>query len=220
MQNIEEIKAVINEIKTTYSTKFETIKKEKSMQINKTHDFINSYTKEKHDLEKKIKHERNKNQELIAERNRLANIVKEENSEIELFENENNQIKHEIKELKNYIMQKKEGAKELENECDELNRKIDFKETQRKNKEHLYKINAEKIKKAFNFDIIVVKKNVLKIIFGNSYLIIDFEEENCITDCFPSFMMLEKLNQIYKNSEGIYDFIKWIRKEFQKQFYK
>lgn len=215
-KSLLEIKNLISDIKNTYSTQHTAIYSEIKDMYHNLSQTTNQLKNEKNELTTAFMNEQQINNRLLNDRNELINVITQETSELQQFESENEELAREIKKMQAIITKNKYIVNELENECDLLNKKIDFQEQKRMNKENNYKDIADKYRNALQFDILPVKQNVLKIILKNSYFIIDFNNSQAIVDCFPLIMSLERLNDIYREKDGIYEFVKWIRKEFIK----
>ncbi|KAG0436458.1 Transport and Golgi organization protein 1 like protein [Dictyocoela muelleri] len=146
---------------------------------------------------------------LIIESNRqeiISNI--EESSKFEehvsLLEQKISESKIRINELK----------KRLERLCDECERQEKVCKIKSKNVSEL----AMKYKKILGLDIIPIRKNIIKIEFNKickkqayAYFIIDFDEKQSISECYPGFDSLENINFIFQNNPDFYEFLIIIR---------
>lgn len=215
-KGLVEIKSLIADIKSTYTIQHTTIEGELQNMYTHLKSTLLKQRNEKSDINMALSSEQQINMALLSDRNELVSVITQETTELQQFEAENNDLSDEIKSLKASISKKKFVVCELENECDLLNKKIEFQEQKRLNKESIYREIADRCRAALGFEIVPIKQNVLKVVLDNSYFIIDFGCEQSITNCYPLFLSLERLNGIYKEKENIYEFVKWIRKEFIK----
>lgn len=215
-EDLKEIKEHISEIKTAFTIHYSSFYKELNEIFNQKTSITKIHTLKNTELIKLLNIEQSTKMRLINERNELINVIAQETCELQQFESENDEVAKEIVNLKNNILMKKDNVLELENECDKINKKLYSQEQKRSNKEKVYKELADKFRNVLGMEIVPLKQNVLKIVVSGSYFVVDFGNESAVVGCFPLFMKLDELNCVYEEKDNIYEFVKWIRKEFNK----
>lgn len=158
------------------------------------------------------------NHALLARRQAIQSMKEQDATELSRLDTENTGLQAQVRDLSAANLKLKDRKAECDQRLQGLQSRLQAVRTKHDAKISKQKLVNEKYKKYLGIDVYRLKDHVLKIEFMNlevdSYIIVDFNSDLHITECVPE-LSLEKLNFMFNEGGDFYEFIKFVRKEFQ-----
>lgn len=214
------IRKIIGDITQSMQTKREELKKN----ITDLKELYNSQIKDSCEEHSKLLclfEEINRDsQSLNTKKALIRKSLDKEDSEIQKLDSENQDFVLQLTDLETL----NKSLKERKAEFDE---KFKILQTKSRNMKERIQIKTkdqkslnEAYKKYLGIEFLKLKENVIKIQFnnfgGDCYCILDFNNEECVSECFPD-LNIEKLNYLFKERKSFYEFIKYLRNQFKQK---